>query len=335
MNSQGPFSRLRSILPSVQNFLETLKDDLANKRSVLLLLPPTLKEEDIWPLLRAYIAGRGFYSEEIITKDLPVEKPLLATLASSLRAQWNSNVSPLSIEHFYNNVAGLPDVAYFEGFDELSCDDRQKILQFFIEWSGTSHIIMDQGINPLALCIITSSPEALISTPATDTHLGVHWWWGMPSALEIKLICRILGNNQDESMSLWMESILPSIAGSDTALADHLWDYHDLTIDGIMQKLHSYALIRNWDIALLRNEGIEEYEDSFTFHSKKTSLLGSKKNKHLWSMGILYWTPEYGIQLSTAVLALLGKEKEVQHRIWRGRWFFECQALQMQIGYFQ
>jgi len=319
MSQQGSFSKMRQILPSVQNFIEALKDDLANRRSVLLLLPSTMRANEIWPLLRAYIAAKSFTFEEVTVADLLAGQSLLASMPSTLRVQWNSNASPLSIDHFYSNAGKLPDVAYFDGFDDLPSDQKNQMLQFFTEWSDASHIIADQGGNPLALCIITSSREILTNTPPTDTHRGVHWWWGVPSALEMKLICRILGNNQDEQMTLWMESILPAITGSDMALADHLWDDYDLTIEGLRKKLDSYAVMRNWDIEFLREEGVEEYEDSMTFHNKKSSLFRSSKIKHLWGKGILYWTPEYGVQLNTAVLALLGKEKEVMHRIWRGQ----------------
>lgn len=319
MNQLGAFSRLRQILPSVQNFMEALKEDLANRRSVLVPLPSTVDADDIWPLLRAYLAQKDFFVGEVAVADLTYEKSLLAGLCEALNLQWKASISPDSIDHFYSNVERLPDVVYFDGFDDLSPERRRQILQFFTEWADASHIRADQGESPMALCVMTSSPESLTDTPATDTHLGVHWWWGLPSALEIRLICRILNSNRDGRYSLWTESILPAIAGADMALADHLWGNDDLTIQGIWKRLESYATIRQWDVNSLRDAGIEEYEDTLTFHSEKSSLFQSSQVKQLWGRGILYWTPEYGVQLNTAVLALLGKNKEVLHRIWRGQ----------------
>ncbi len=319
MNRPGVFSNLRQILPSVQNFIDALKEDLANRRSILVVLPSTVHAEEIWPLLRAYIAKKEFSFDEVDSANLIREQSLLEGMCSSLTIKWKSGIKPESINHFYRHAARFPDVVYFERFDELPPQGRDKILKFFTEWSDASHICTDQGGDPMALCMVTSSAEVMNNTPTTDTHRGVHWWWGVPSALEIRLLCRILNSNRDNQFSLWIESILPAIVGADMALADYLWDDSDPSIVGIWQKLRSYSELRQWNAESLLNMGIDEYEDSLIFRREKSSLFRSNQIKQLWGKGVLYWTPEYGVQLNTAVLALLGKKKEVQHRIWRGQ----------------
>lgn len=171
----------------------------------------------------------------------------------------------------------------------------------------------------MALCIVTACAEAVLDPPATDTHLNVHWWWGLPTALELKLVCRMLNSNSDGPVCQWIEGILPALAGSDTKLADHLWDERDVTVEALLQRLSDYAAMQQWDKNKLRDAGIEAFEEKIAFQNGKSALMRSKDAKKLWSAGALYWTPEYGVQLNTAVLALMGKEKEIRHRLWRGQ----------------
>jgi len=319
MKHPGYFSKMRQILPSVQNFIEALREDLANRRSLLVILPSSVNADDVWALLRAFISARGFAFDEVYVADLPPDKPLITGLKTAVTMQWKASADPLSIEHFYEHAEGLPDVVYFEGFDALQPGRRKEILKFLAQWADAGHICADRGGTPMALCIMTSCSEAVLDYPATDTHLSVHWWWGLPTALELKLLCRMLNNNRDGPACQWIEGILPALAGSDTTLADHLWDERDVTVEGLLQRLNNYALMQQWDINELRDAGIEAFEENLAFQNGKSALLRSKEAKKLWSAGALYWTPEYGVQLNTAVLALMGKEKEIRHRLWRGQ----------------
>jgi len=307
------------ILPSVQNFIEALREDIANRRSLLVVLPSSVNADDIWALLRSNISAREFAFDEMTVADLPTHKPLLVCLKAAVTMQWKAGTEPLSIKHFYEHAENYPDVVYFEGFDSLQPGRRKEILNFLAQWADAGHLCADRGVEPMALCIMTSCPEAVFDTPSTDTHLNVHWWWGLPTALEVKLLCRLLNHNRDDQACQWIEGILPALAGSDTKLADHLWDERNMTVESLLQRLRDYAAIQQWDMKELRDAGIEAFEEIFAFQNGKSALLRSKEAKKLWSAGALYWTPEYGVQLSTAVLALMGKEKEIRRRLWRGQ----------------
>lgn len=39
----------------------------------------------------------------------------------------------------------------------------------------------------------------------------------------------------------------------------------------------------------------------------------------LWAHGALSWTLEFGLELHTAAMAVLGRDEEVKHRLWRGQ----------------
>jgi hypothetical protein len=319
MSDSGPFSSMKQDLPSVRDFIENLTEDIRNRRSVLVLIPSTLNPADVWAMLRSHIAPLEFRAAEMDCSELPAEQPLIERVCSALEIQWNDGLNPTSIDHFMRNARDLPDVLFFEGYDALSAERQLELLNFFTEWTDSSHVRVDQGDKSMALCIISGSPATAACAPSTDTHLAVHWWWGMPTGLEMRLICRILNKGRDELSCLWIESILPAIAGSDMTLADHLWDDYDLTIDGLWRRLHSYSDLRHWEKPAVKDLGIEDHEEILNFRSDKTAFYNSAAMKQLWVRGLLYWTPEYGLQLNTAVLALLGREKEIRHRIWRGQ----------------
>lgn len=317
MNRQGPFSGLMRLLPSVQGFMESVTDDFRNKRSVLIMLPGTMHASEIWPILRAYTASKEFHSAEVYSAELSNERPLADELCSALNVAWNMPVRPFSAEYFLKNVTDLPDIIYLDEYDELVPKRKIELLEFFKEWADASHICADQGRNLSSLCIMTSSPEILEIEPTTDTHLSLHFWCGIPSALEIKLLCRIL--SQDKKRSLWIESILPAIVGTDLSMADHLWLNYENEIDALKNNLINYSVLRQWDSETLSNLKIEDFEDRLEFQSDKRNIINSAFLKLLWIKGLIYWTPEYGLQMSTAVLASLGRERELQHRIWRGQ----------------
>lgn len=315
----GSFSRLSQMLPSVQGITESITDDFRNRRSVLIMIPGTMRPGYVWPMLRAHTYSKGFYCVEAYASDLPEERPIADGLCTALRVAWNSAVRPMSAEHFIRHSGELPDIIYFDEFDELPSKRKFELLEFLAQWADASHICADQGGKPSSLCIVTSSPEIVGNLPFTDTHLSVHWWFGVPSSLEVKLLCRILSNNRSTSSELWVESVLPAIVGADLGMADYIWPEYDPRNEGLLKKISGYSEMRQWDLEYLRDSGIEDYDEHLEFHNGNPSIFNSGILRNLWIKGLIYWTPEYGLQINTAVLLLLGKEKEVQHRVWRGQ----------------
>ena len=307
-------------IPSVQLFIDKLVDDLANSRSVLILLPSGVLPDEVWPLLRSALWNRDFDFEEVILTDLPNDHSPLSELSSALQVKWPSAETPRTSMNFLKIKERMPDAVYLEGFNRLTTETRKDWLTFLSEWVQSSHRGADQGRRPMALCIIAGAIDILDAIPETDIHLGVYWWWGFPSALEIKMLCRLKNENDGHTvLGRWREYLLPTLVGSDISLLGYLWDAMQFGVKELVDQLIGYSEIRGWETECLEKSDANGFGGVFSENFGRVTLAPSEALRKLWAIGALYWTPEYGLQLNSAALALMGKKREILHRIWRGQ----------------
>jgi len=319
--SDSPLTRdLYYQIPSLQHFVNRIVDDLAEGRNALILFPAGISSDDIWPPLRSLLWYRDFDFKELQLGHLGIGISPISFLASVIGFQWQDNNVPRTATYLLENAKQTPNLVYLDGFDELELSDRQKWLRFLVEWARASHSAADRGQRPMALCIIAEAREILEFLPTTDIYLGIYWWWGFPSALEMKLLCRYVADGRDSPMiSSWKEHLLPVLVGSDLGLAKHLWETFPPDTDKIIRKLRDYSDEQGWDAQFLKELGSSDLRLSPIDLYAQCLSEPFEGLRRLWAYGLVSFTPEYGLQLNSSALLVLGQKQEVLHRIWRGQ----------------
>ena len=306
--------------PSVQQFLNALLDDLSERRSLLVLLPAGIEARDPWYAIEGHLVRRDFHIEEIVLPVLPTETSPTVALGKALNVQWPEDSSPRSIANLMISE-GLPEIIHLTGFDELAEPARTTWLAFLSEWAQVSKNLFDREATiPPALILFAPGSAFPPPLPESDLYLSIHYWWGFPSALEVQMLCR-LENASDERSPLhrWREHLIPSLVGNDISLAGHLWDHLYLDFDQLLPLLQLFGEQRGWTLQDLQAWEAEEL--LLPLISNETRPFGNPSLRwyQLWARGVLNWTPEYGIELHTAALALLSRAEDLQHRLWRGQ----------------
>ena len=305
-------------LPSVQSFVLAVSEDLMNSRSVVALLPPGIPAEKIWSSILSALRRRSYAANEIAVAGLQTGDGLAAALAERLGVVWPTSTTSRTVGNLLR-CRELPEVIQLDGINFLPAPERSAWLRLMAQWAQVSQNIVGGGQLPTALCALLPAQSVLPLGITTDVRLGVHWWWGFPSALELRLLCRIAplhqhGNTRDR----WLEHILPALAGSDLPLIGQLWECADLGRDALLPLLREFAEQQGWSQQQLREWGAESQKNGSDGY-RGQSAGPPKSAQLLWANGSLSCTPEYGVELSAAALAALAREKEIWHRLWRGQ----------------
>ncbi len=315
----GSLSAIFFQIPGVQRFLNLLAEDLAGRRSLLILLPAGVDPTEVWARLRTELWRRDFWFEEVSLPNLPQRLAPVMALSEALGVSWFPPDIPRTAANLMT-AEGLPDIVQLEGLDQLSNTARRNWLIFLTQWAQASQNLADRGGMPSALCVTVPAETVLSQVPETEVHLAVHWWWGFLSALEIHLLCRLGNETEDwDAVARWREHLLPALAGGDVALAEFLWNDLHLNFEELSNRLNAFAQRRGWVAETLHAWGAEELVATSRYNHKHQMLSPPAQWRQLWAKGALSWTLEYGLELHSAALAALGREEELRHRLWRGQ----------------
>jgi hypothetical protein len=306
-------------LPSVQRFVTTLAGELADRRSLVVLLPVGIDPADIWTALQAELWRRDLACETISLPDVPAGRAPVVTLGEALRIHWSPADTPRTIANLLGH-GELPDIIQLEGLDQLSDAAREAWMDFLLQWVQACQHMVDHGRQPTVLCLVMPALPVLAHIPEGSVHLAVHWWWRLPSALEMRLLCRLGTPGQRwDARARWQEYVLPALAGSDLAVADHLWNDPYMDLRALLHRLQAFAAQRGWATETLRNWGAIELQSAGRYDHNAPRLAPPQLWRTLWAHGALGATIEYGQELHPAALAVLGRDEELQHRLWRGQ----------------
>ncbi|MGA9772308.1 MAG: hypothetical protein WBV94_24965 [Blastocatellia bacterium] len=302
---------------SVQHFLHGLENDLARRKSLLVLLPTNLQPAQIWDALQERLLRRGF--DNIQTLDLnhmPVQGGLAGVVGKHLQVKWPAAHTPRTVANLLM-CDSLPDIIRLEGLEQLPDATKKTWLDLLQQWAQAAQNTRE-NISPTPLCILAPAVSLLPDIPKTNVRLAVYWWWKVLSSLELKLLCRF-ENGESNAISLWRENILPMLAGDDAALAEYLWDYLKLEPPDLMERLRKFAQDRGWTIELLRAWKVEQFFSTKFYFNHGNASNPPESILSLWGHGVTHCTPEHGLELHTAALALLGRKEDLLHRLWRGQ----------------
>ena len=308
--------------PGVRRFLDGMLDDLLARRNLLVLLPSG-EDLPIWETLRQELWRRDFHVRDVYLPDLLGGRTPAAELGERLGVKWQSTHAPRTTENLVRTIAATdspPDIIYLGGYEKLPEGERRVWEEFVLEWVYHQQVAGQERV-PGCLCVV--GPAAAFSSrlPRDSVRLSVRWWWGMPSSLELQLLCRIADvGNATELEFRWREFQLPALAGNDVALAEYLWDKVFLGVGELAEHLGAYGVqIRGWTKDRLLEWRAEELISCRQGVDIQQGLVPPEQWHALWKEGMLWWTPEYGVELHTAALVVMDRQEDLVHRIWRGQ----------------
>ena len=270
-------------------------DSLRVNRSVIAPVRSELCEAVI-DQLTAYLTSSGFDFIQLDAQDVELD----------------DRVHPDSDIRAGNPIASDADVVLLEGLGETSELQQTRWFDFLAKWSKSAHRLADKGSrkSPVVALLPVSSIKS--DLPEPDLFLEVLLALHIPSVLEVRNLCRVMGENCSSIEDVWRESVLPPLVGNDVSMTEHLWDAVLLDVDDILCSVAAYG------------EGQWSGEDLSSLN-KITSRgapgfeIGTAQQQELLRKGLLLWTPEYGREVHPSALALLRHERQLSHRLWRGQ----------------
>ena len=205
-------------LPSTTALLDRIVSSLGFG-VVIVLLPDHLSRDMVGRLLRNHIEKGG----TILLHELsnPSGQDPLEACAESMGASWPTPRTRRSIENLLR-CDNLPDLLYVHriGPDSAVWSEHIK------KWAQEYVTLKTSGHTRLpALCVVGKLKDFGLHLPTSNEGIARIWWWGTPSALELRLACRIANEESGDGplAGRWREHVLPSLVGSDVQLAEHLW----------------------------------------------------------------------------------------------------------------
>ncbi|MBM4433179.1 MAG: hypothetical protein FJ025_04190 [Chloroflexi bacterium] len=296
-------------LPSAAGKIQDMVGELASRRSLLLLLPEWIDDNLVWEELKNELWRKDLWVEEISLEELPQNQPPLFSIMHELG--WPQEDSGALPE--------LPHILYLQVSEKLPPTVLKAWLELLAFWAKRSQS-QEAPMSSTALCLFIRGDAVLSHIPSEDVRLAIYWWWGVPAAIEIHLLCRMANRkNELDLEQRWREEILPSLCANDWHLLEYLWDKIFLDLDELTQHLADYADFRNWNRKLIEDLGATQIAHRHGTLAAVNSLQPPKEYWGLWSQGLLLWTPEFGPELHIAAHVVLGDQTGVNNKFWRGQ----------------
>lgn len=312
-------------LSSVQRFVQAVAEDAGNARSVLVLLPVPISADAIWSLVDRELWRRRLSVDSVDLTSYDVHLTPAEIVGEACHVGWLAS-SARDIASLLQSE-GLPNVIVLEGIETLAPSARNTWIRFISRWAELSQNMPTATASSSALCAMfrpswsgaVRAQDDSFVLPDSNVKLRIHWWWGFPSALEIKLLCRLAALESGEvSTPGWYEYFLPALVGTDVSLLDRLWVAQPSGNDvSWMTHLREVAEERGWTNDRLKECGAAGLVGNRTRRNGTLSPEPPPSLRALWAQGLVYATDEYGIELHPAALLALGRYDELERRLWR------------------
>ena len=299
-------------LPSVRRFIDSVTNSLRYS-SVVVLIPDTISREMV-----ARLIDNGIGVQRLGVGDVSYTADQVPVLSVSdqLNISWPS---PSTIRNVGNllQCEGLPNLIHIRDFntsESVHLMERARWLDLARDWASERRLLKSRGISHLPqLCFIAKLKDFDFAPPSPESGLAIHWWWGLPPSLEVRLACRIANEEEgvDEVRSRWREQVLPALVSNDWKLADHLWDDIFKPKEDVVHSLIVYAGME--DLTPCPVSDMLDIDVSASAMIPPPTLWGR------WASGQIVFTPEYGAEHHPATLASVGRLIDVEYRLWRGQ----------------
>lgn len=307
-------------LPSIHAFIDRIANDISDNRSVIVYLPMTIDPTWLIARLEAELWEREFAFEQIDVDSLALSNGAVEALAEALGAERPTPFAARTIASLVNSE-GLPEVVILSGIESLEQGAQETWFRLIAQWSQVSQNLPGRVRSPSVLLVVLQPALITASLIDSDVRLAVHWWWGFPSILELRLLCRLATTGQPNALPVdrWQEHLLPDLVGGDVALLDQLWNTETSDTEQMLSQVKAVAQNKGWTSERLHQWGLVDGQQVLRTQVTQPSEAPPSALRTLWAQGALYSTEEHGIELHTAALAILGRHHELRHRLWRGQ----------------
>ena len=305
-------------LPSTRAFLDGAIEDGLRSDATIILIPDHLSREMVGRLIRNRMRMLNLSIGEVF--DPGDSSPVIAT-AEAMRVTWLSGSTRRNIGNLLRSE-GLPDILYVQRLATGDSTYRQQWTEFIIDWVRESRALRSSG-RPVttSLCIIAKLRDFQFTVPLAEPGLNVRWWWGFPSALEVRLACRMANQRTGDGLETagrWREHVLPGLVASDVQLGEYMWDQITELADGVVEELVNY-----WT-SLEQTDNYGSIDDVVDLVKADNGVYAIGQElppnlRRLWASGTLVYTPEYGLEVHPALLAYKARYSDVRHMLWRGQ----------------
>lgn len=295
-------------LPSPKRFIQKIVRALSEGISVLVIYPDFRIEDGLEETLIAELSDshRTFTNLSLDIASNPEVIPF----------EFLRDVFPEILDCQYLDqivmVQTIPDVLILKGLDTCPPKIQAQWLEGIVRWSEANR---SQGTNKSLVMLLPAQTAIKAKLPPGDVRLAYHIWAGLPSTLEMRLLCRML-TDEISAESQWREYLISSLAGNDLDLCEWLWEDITAKSTDLLELTKDYAKNLGWKPEM--NNGWFS-----SWHPKSPgvtlSLSPIDKSFSQLSRKITVYTPEYGEEIHPGILALQSKQSEFDHRIWRAQ----------------
>ena len=299
-------------LPSARKFISEITDAVRTK-SVLVLIPDPVSRAMVARLLmNRFDVLRIAYRDILYSAE---ELPAM-WLSEQIGVSWPLPSTAKNIPNLLR-CEGLPEVIHIRDFRTSDADnaiERERWRDLMVDWVRESAgDAVERAGPPTRLCLVAKLKDFDFHPPAEEEGLSVHWWWGFPSSLEMRLACRIgdRESNRSEPSVRWLEQVLPSLAGNDIKLAEYLWEGIFGSTEEIIRRLEEYARIEGLSTSSV--SGVHGLDAAVQSARPPSSMWEQ------WSKGQIVSTPENGTEHHPGLLASCGQHRDIERRLWRGQ----------------
>ncbi|MHB9108547.1 MAG: hypothetical protein ACYDCO_15935 [Armatimonadota bacterium] len=299
-------------LPGIAAFIQQIVYDIRNDRCVAIICPQEVTPDALWRHIREPLDLYQLNIREIDATKLTGGGHLLTALARALGVEWPSATAPRTLEYLWQ-AAGLPHIVYLRSLDSVA-DPMQwgKLWELCVQWARSNPRCV------LVLCTQRADIPERVWERATD--FAVHFWWGLPSGLDIQSLCRERAGTREPTVETrWCEVVTASLASGCASLVPCLMPVAARDEGVILDALRQYAGDRGWSPALLQQWGVRQYLQKLLGRPALPLSIPPYALKELWLRGVLCCTPEYGVEIHSAAVAALDDEGEIHRRLWRGQ----------------
>jgi len=309
----GELWEVATHLPSVRRFLGAVVRDLATGRNVVVLLPPAMDAELVDEFVHEQLHQKDCYYYVLdTTKERGV--PLCAaSLAKMLSIDLPRD--QISFADLMRHT-GCPEVVRLDGIGRLPQELRDAWLKLVKEWSQAARLLAGEEQRTKAVCIVEHALDLMGLQLSSDVNLTLHWWWGFPSAMELRLLCREL-TGSDPAMAAWHECLVAGIAAGDIELANELLSKKPVTFAEVVAMLQEFPRPKEFSEEV---DGAANGILAFTRGNLEVNdFQPPERLRSAWAAGGVVCSDEYGPEVHPSVLAVDGKKELLERRVWRGQ----------------
>ena len=305
-------------LPTITAFVDAVVNTVRS-HSVVVLVPDTVSRDMVARLIsnRLEVLRLPFRDVPFETDNGPV-----ISVAQNLNVNWPSLSTPRSVRNLLRHL-GFTDVVHVRNFDPENASNgtiRKRWMEFLLEWVRERRELESRFNRSVPkLCIVAKLKDFDYTLQADEQGLKALWWHGLPSSLELRLACRIASQEEgvDEDRQRWREQVLPAFVACDVNLAEYMWDDILSSQESMTNSLIEYGL--KVGLTDCMEAALDFMKRGINGTDPVVERGPARDYWRLWSRGGIVSTPEYGAEIHPSLLALLGCNSAIEHRLWRGQ----------------